>query len=354
MSQTNPQFGLLPASPYEFLVPKEAEGTRLDVFLSLQNLPFSRSQMQRRIDEGEVTLDGGKAKPGHKLKPGQKIIFTPAPIRSTEDLPENLPLSILYEDAHLIVVNKSAGMVVHPAPGHETGTLVNALLFHCGPLPYPTYPVLSSEELAEDDMEETVEASQSTLAIGGEHRPGIVHRLDQGTSGILVCAKDELTLRGLQAQFQMHTIKREYIALVEGVLPEQGTFRTRYGRHPHDRKRFTARFGGKHAVTHYRVLERFPGATLALVRLETGRTHQIRVHFSEAGHPLLGDPLYNTHTKKGRPARLNEHHQTLGHQALHAQLLGFVHPKTQHPLEFSAPPPEDFLAVLTSLRQDQR
>jgi 23S rRNA pseudouridine1911/1915/1917 synthase len=185
------------------------------------------------------------------------------------------------------------------------------------------------------------------LSIGGQRRPGIVHRLDQGTSGVLVCAKDEPTLVGLQAQFAAHTITRRYLALVEGVLPERGSFSTRYGRHPSDRKRFTARSGKKHAVTHYRILERLSGATLVEVRLETGRTHQIRVHFSEAGHPLLGDPLY------GRPPRSPEVRRVAGaltHQALHARLLGFVHPITGEQIVRAAPPPAEFLGALAALR----
>ena len=171
--------------------------------------------------------------------------------------------------------------------------------------------------------------------------------LDQGTSGVLVCAKDEPTLIGLQVQFQAHTIARRYVALVEGVVPERGTFSTRFGRHPRDRKRFTGRSGSKKAVTHYAVIERLPGATLVEVQLETGRTHQIRVHFSEAGHPVLGDPLYGR-TARHRPVQLVS--GALGHQALHARLLGFVHPMTGQTLSLQAPPPPDFLQALAALR----
>jgi 23S rRNA pseudouridine1911/1915/1917 synthase len=318
---------------YEFLVAADGAGQRLDVFLAQQGLPYSRSQLTRRIDEGEVRVDGGRSKPGQKLRPGQHIRFNPPPPQPVADQPEDIPLAVLYEDRHLIVVNKPAGMVVHPAPGHETGTLVNALLHHCGAL-----PAAPAGEVGEGDDE---------LSIGGERRPGIVHRLDQGTSGVLVCAKDEPTLCGLQVQFQAHSIARRYVALVEGVLPERGTFDSRYGRHPRDRKRFTARSGGKRAVTHFAVRERLPGATLVEVQLETGRTHQIRVHLSEAGHPVLGDGLY------GRPAReklLRELGSELGHQALHARLLGFRHPMTGAWLELSAPPPADFNHALARLR----
>ncbi len=318
--------------------PADAE-KRLDIWLAGLGLPYSRSQLRRRIEEGEVHIEGqsGSLRPAQKLRPGQRVRFVPPPPREVADQPEAIPLDVLYEDRHLIVVNKPAGMVVHPAPGHETGTLVNALLHRCGPLPFP--PSHADED--EDDQ------STPGLSIGGERRPGIVHRLDQGTSGVLVCAKDEPTLLGLQAQFQQHSIQRRYLALVEGVVPQEGSFRTRHGRHPTDRKRFTARSGTRNAVTHYTVLERLTGATLVEVRLETGRTHQIRVHFSEAGHPVLGDPLYG---KRPQRPLLREATQRLGHQALHARLLGFVHPVTNAALCLSAPPPPEFQEALALLR----
>jgi len=349
---------------YEFLVPAEAAGTRLDVFLASKGLPYSRSQLGRRIDEGEVWLDGNPTKSGQRLRPGQRIRFTPPPPTPAGDLPEAIPLVVLYEDRHLIVVHKPAGMVVHPAPGHESGTLVNALLHHCGPLPAPpprpeppaaagatpsrpTVDRAKDEDEDEGDDDDDEAPARGELCIGGQRRPGIVHRLDQGTSGVLVCAKDEPTLIGLQVQFQAHTIARRYVALVEGVVPERGTFSTRFGRHPRDRKRFTGRGGSKKAVTHYAVIERLPGATLVEVQLETGRTHQIRVHFSEAGHPLLGDPLYGR-TARHRTVQLVS--SALGHQALHARLLGFVHPITGQTLSLQAPPPPDFLQALAALR----
>ena len=351
---------------YEFLVPAEAAGTRLDVFLASKDkgLPYSRSQLGRRIDEGEVWLDGNPTKSGQRLRPGQRIRFTPPPPTPAGDLPEAIPLVVLYEDRHLIVVHKPAGMVVHPAPGHESGTLVNALLHHCGPLPAPpprpeppaaagatpsrpTVDRAKDEDEDEGDDDDDEAPARGELCIGGQRRPGIVHRLDQGTSGVLVCAKDEPTLIGLQVQFQAHTIARRYVALVEGVVPERGTFSTRFGRHPRDRKRFTGRGGSKKAVTHYAVIERLPGATLVEVQLETGRTHQIRVHFSEAGHPLLGDPLYGR-TARHRTVQLVS--SALGHQALHARLLGFVHPITGQTLSLQAPPPPDFLQALAALR----
>jgi len=354
-----------PKTPLTYTVSKADTGLRLDVYLSQQSLPFSRSQLARRIEAGEVTIDGKPCRPGQKLRAGQILSFAVADPKDTQTKPENIPLCILFEDPHLIVVNKPAGLVVHPAPGHETGTLVSALLFHCGSLPKPpvfraspspsplpsvqTEDAVLDEPDSDDDAEDlaVLPASASSFSIGGERRPGIVHRLDAGTSGVLVCAKDEPTLVGLQAQFQIHSIERKYVALVDGVLPDEGTFSTRYGRHPRDRKRFTARSGEKHAVTHFRTLERFSGATLVELRLETGRTHQIRVHLSEQGFPILGDPLY------GRPSRNRAVQQiasTVLHQALHAQVLGFEHPRTGQMLRFSAPPPPDFLAALSALR----
>jgi 23S rRNA pseudouridine1911/1915/1917 synthase len=341
---------------HEFVVLAAEAGQRLDLFLSNKDraLPYSRSQLTRRIDEGEVLVNGARGKPGQRLKPGQRVVFTPPPPRSVADRlrPEAIPLDILYEDRHLIVINKPAGMVVHPAPGHETGTLVNALLHHCGALPVaPAYVQAPGDGDAEDDRDDD-EVETVALSIGGEQRPGIVHRIDQGTSGVLVCAKDEPTLLGLQAQFQAHSIARRYVAIVEGVVAERGTFDTRYGRHPHDRKRFSGRGGGKRAITHYTVRERLPGATLVEAQLETGRTHQIRVHFSEAGHPLLGDPLYGRPPRQNAAPsrRLREVAQRLGHQALHARLLGFFHPIGGAWLELSAPLPADFREALLALR----
>lgn len=356
--------------PLEFLVTGSSAGIRLDVFLAAQGLPYSRSQLTRRIAEGEVRIDGAAAKPGLKLRPGQRITFTPPPVQPARDQPEPIPLRVLFEDRHLIVIDKPAGMVVHPAPGHPTGTLVNALLHHCGSLPLPpAWPgcsVGADTDASAPDGEDRVDTGRedgddeddgeaeagSGFAIGGQSRPGIVHRLDQGTSGILVCAKDEPTLVGLQAQFQRHSIARRYLAIVHGRVATEGSFRTPYGRHPRDRKRFTGRSGGKHAITHYSVIEPLADgeATLVEARLETGRTHQIRVHFSEAGHPLLGDPLYGAPRPPPR-SRLRPAVAALTHQALHARLLGFTHPITAEWLEFSTPPPSDFLDVLAQLRR---
>jgi len=266
--------------------------------------------------DGEVVRS-----PSRKVRAGEVVRFSPPPPAPVEDRPEAIPLAILYEDAHLIVIDKPPGLVVHPATSHASGTLVNALLHHCGP---------------------------DALAIGGERRPGIVHRLDKDTSGVMVVAKDEPTLIALQAQFHAHSLTRRYLALVEGVVPESGTFRTRYGRDPRDRKKFSSRVAaGKRAVTHWTVVERLVGATLVEVRLETGRTHQIRVHFSDHGHPVVGDRTYG---RRPRDERVRAVADRLARQALHATILGFVHPGTGEPLQLETPPPADMQGAIAALR----
>jgi 23S rRNA pseudouridine1911/1915/1917 synthase len=254
------------------------------------------------------------------LRAGERVRFVPPPPVSVEDRPEDIPLAVLFEDAHLIVIDKPAGMVVHPATSHQAGTLVNALLHHCG---------------------------DSLQGVGGERRPGIVHRLDKDTSGVMVVAKDEPTLVALQQQFHAHDLERKYLALVEGVVAERGSFKTKYGRDPRDRKKFSSEVAsGKRAVTHWRVEQRFAGATLVEVSLETGRTHQIRVHFSDHDHPLIGDRTY------GRPPRephLRAIAKQLGRQALHAQVLGITHPATGERMRWSTAPPPDMLAALAAL-----
>jgi 23S rRNA pseudouridine1911/1915/1917 synthase len=273
-----------------------------------------------------VSVNGQAARAATRLKPGDRVRFAPPPPRPVEDLPEDLPLQILFEDRHLIVLDKPPGLVVHPATSHERGTLVNALLHHC-----------LSEPLA-----------FTGFSIGGERRPGIVHRLDKDTSGVMVVAKDEPTLVGLQAQFAAHSLDRRYLALVEGVVAEEGTYRTRHGRHPRDRKKFSSRVaGGKPAVTHWRAVERLPGATLVEVRLETGRTHQIRVHFADHGHPVVGDPTYG---RPPREPRLRAIASALGRQALHAARLGFVHPASGERLSFATEPPADMRQAIEAIR----
>ncbi len=259
--------------------------------------------------------------PSRKLRAGDRVAFTPAPPTSVEDLPEEIPLAVLFEDEHLIVIDKPAGLVVHPATSHQAGTLVNALLHHCG---------------------------ASLKGVGGERRPGIVHRLDQHTSGVMVVAKDEPSLVALQQQFSAHDLERRYLAIVEGVVAERGSWKTNYGRDPRDRKKFSSRVtSGKRAVTHWEVKERFAGATLVEVQLETGRTHQIRVHFKDGGHPLIGDRVYG---RPPREPRLRAVAAALGRQALHAHVLGITHPISGEKLRWQTPPPADFAAALTALR----
>jgi 23S rRNA pseudouridine1911/1915/1917 synthase len=290
------------------------------VWLASLALPFSRSQLKRRIEEGEVRVAGAAARPSRKLRAGEPVVFVPAPPAPAQAEPEPIPLAVLHEDAHLVVVDKPAGMVVHPAAGHARGTLVNALL-------------------ARGDL----------AGVGGVLRPGIVHRLDRDTSGVLVAAKDDPTHVALAAAFKAHAAEREYWAIVVGTPPPRGRFDTCYGRHPVHRKRFSSKVPeGKRAVTEYRVLERLPGATLVQATLHTGRTHQVRVHFADHGWPVLGDPVY------GRPPRdpaLRALGDALGRQALHARRLAFAHPATGERLDFVTDPPPDFQRALAALRQ---
>jgi len=306
---------------YEFLVAEAEAGQRLDQYLASRQLPRSRSQLKRTIDQGLCLVNGKAARPAKRLNPGDAVSLSLPPPEPDQALPEEIPLSVLYEDEHLIVLDKPAGMVVHPAAGHRRGTLVNALLAHCG----------------------------SLSEVGGKQRAGIVHRLDKDTNGVLVASKSDLAHQGLAAQFAVHSVERVYLALVAGHLrAAQGTFDTLHGRHPQDRKRFTTRCKrGRRAVTHYKVRELLQGASLVEARLETGRTHQVRVHFAEAGHPVLGDPVYGR-APKDKSAR--EQARLLGRQALHAHLLAFDHPLSGQRLQFATPPPADMLAALQALR----
>ncbi len=304
------------------------EGARLDSFLAGQPGLGSRTRLQHLIEEGRVSLNGKIVKASSKVRPGDRIeVELPDPTPD-QALPEDIPLTILYEDEHLIVLDKPAGMLSHPYPGRMSGTLVNALLFHCRDL----------------------------AGIGGKIKPGIVHRLDKLTSGVMIAAKSDAAHQGLAKQFKDHTLTRAYLALVHGkVEKERGTIQSLIGRNPRHRLKMTGRVSrGKTAITHFQVKARYPGFTLLECRLETGRTHQIRVHLSEAGHPLLGDPLYG-HGRQP-PSRLSPaQHSALKHlkrQALHAYLLGFIHPITGQRLEFSSEPPPDLKAVLKALRQE--
>jgi 23S rRNA pseudouridine1911/1915/1917 synthase len=300
---------------------------RLDRFLADCLPELTRSQVKRLVDDGRVLLRGAPAKAGEKLKGGEALAVTLPEAVSAEALPEEIPLRILYEDRHLVVIDKPAGMVVHPAPGHQGGTLVNALLHHCRDL----------------------------AGIGGELRPGIVHRLDKDTSGVMVAAKDDASLNALARQFKAHSINRRYLALVHGLVPaDRGTVDKPIGRHTTERKKMSGKTrSGRRAVTHWRVLRRFDKERLTLVELslETGRTHQIRVHFSEMNHPVVGDPVYGS---SGRAQvltdpELRQRLLALHRQALHARVLGFIHPATGTYMEFESPLPEDLREILDYL-----
>jgi 23S rRNA pseudouridine1911/1915/1917 synthase len=307
------------------IVPVDAASVRLDLYLSRELANETRSTIQRLIDSGNILVDGREARPSLKLKGGESIsVELPEPVTAAP-LPETIPLEVLHEDGDLIVINKPAGMVVHPGPGNSSGTLVNALLAHCTDL----------------------------SGIGGELRPGIVHRLDKGTSGVMVIAKNDRSHQALSAQFSVHSIKRIYQALVYGSPGEDsGKVEGQIGRHPTDRLRRSglARHG-KHAVTRWRVRGRYGRITLVELRLETGRTHQIRVHMSESGFPLVGDPLYPDGGRFNNlaDARLRKLITSLARQALHARTLGFIHPVSNAYLEFSVEMPADMAALLEYL-----
>ncbi len=289
----------------------------------------SRSAVQRWIEHGRVLVEG---KPGQAASPvplGAHVHVTPEGPEPTQAVPDaSIALDVVYEDEHLLVVDKPAGLVVHPGKGHAEGTLVNGLLGRGG------------FELAGADP----------LDPEGHLRPGIVHRIDKDTSGLLVVAKNDVTREALKTLFATHDIEREYVAIVVGTLKEDATFDTLHGRHPTDRLRFTSLVEtGKRAVTHVHVLEAFVGATLVVCRLETGRTHQIRVHLAErAKTPILGDALYG---KTPKDAKLRAIGETLGRQALHARRLGFVHPITGKRLSWESPLPKDMAQAVESLRK---
>jgi len=312
--------------PFIFVCQDDMQPIRLDQFLSRELANETRSTVQRLIEGGNVLVDGKKQRPSLKLKGGERISVVIPPVVPADTLAEDIPLEVLYEDRDVIVINKPAGMVVHPAAGNSSGTLVNALLAHCTDL----------------------------SGIGGEMRPGIVHRLDKGTSGVMLAAKNDLAHQALSKQFATHSIKRIYQALIFGNPAEEtGKIEGTIGRHPIDRLRRsgTARHG-KHAVTRWRVKERYDRISLVEVRLETGRTHQIRVHLTEAGFPLLGDPLY---PDGGRVNNLKDPVLrkliNFGRQALHAATLGFIHPTTQTYMEFTTDLPEDMQKLLEYLRK---
>lgn len=289
-------------------------GKRADRFLSSRLDNMSRSALKRMIDSGQVTMDGETVTPRHLTREGEEFTIRlpqPAEIKA---MPEKIGLDIVYEDADIVIVNKPAGMVVHPAKGHHTGTLVNALLYHCKDL----------------------------SGIGGEIRPGIVHRLDKDSSGLIAVAKNDAAHSSLSEQLAARSMEREYLAVVRGVLKEgSGTIDMPIGRHPVYRKKISVKTNSpREAVTHYETLESFKDAAYIKVKLHTGRTHQIRVHLSAIGHPIVGDSLYGKH-KSGLIDRL----------ALHAWRLSLTHPKSGQRKTFTADPPEDFQRLLAALQK---
>ena len=289
-------------------------GERADAFLARTLPGLTRSAAQRLLEQGAVTLNGAPARKNARLSPGDALEVALSAPEPVDVLPQSIPLDVVYEDGDVIVVNKPVGLVVHPAPGHPDGTLVNALLYHCG---------------------------SSLSGINGQLRPGIVHRIDRDTSGLIIAAKNDRAHLALASQLQDHSLARTYEAVAVGGLREDsGTVNAPIGRHPADRKKMAIdRKSGREAVTHWSVLARYPGYTHLECRLETGRTHQIRVHLASIGHPLLGDTVYGA--KKPVPG--------LAGQCLHARRLRFVHPSTGLPVELECPLPGWFQAVLDRL-----
>ena len=306
----------------EFIVEQETAGQRIDRFLSGEDTGLSRSALQALVAEGHVQCNGKAVAKSLKLKAGDTVLLEIPDAKPIEAVPQDIPLDIVYEDAHLLVVNKPKGMVVHPAPGNPDGTLVNALLWHC---------------------------KGSLSGIGGEIRPGIVHRIDKDTSGLLVMAKNDAAHQALSAQFSVHSIHRVYHAIVYGNLKEdEGFVETYLGRDPRDRKKMAVvpqeASGARYAYTGWRVLERFGNFTYIACQLKTGRTHQIRVHMASIGHPLAGDAVYGPRNCI----------KSLNGQCLHAKELGFIHPATQQWVQFDSPLPAYFTEFLTRLRKEHR
>lgn len=301
----------------KFFTVESEEGGRIDKYLSDMPDGYSRSFLQRLIKEKHIKVNDKPVKSSYRLVLGDRIEITLPEPESLQIDAEDIPLDILYEDEHIIIINKPKQMVVHPAPGHYSGTLVNALLYHC------------NGELS---------------GINGTMRPGIVHRIDMDTTGSLVICKNDVAHQSLSEQLKDHSIHRVYEAIACGNFKEDsGTVNAPIGRHPIDRKKMSIHAkNGREAITHYRVLEHFKGYDYIQCILETGRTHQIRVHMASIGHPLLGDEVYGT--KKGSFPGLSG-------QTLHAKTLGFVHPKTKKYVEFQAPLPEYFLKLLDKLRK---
>lgn len=299
---------------FNFMITEESEGERIDKYLNLLMESLSRSYLQKLLSEGCVTVNEKTVKANYRLKADDMVRLLLPPAITPDIAPENIPLSVLYEDNDIIVVNKPKGMVVHPAPGHYSGTLVNALLYHC---------------------------AGNLSGINGILRPGIVHRIDMDTTGSIIACKNDFAHASIAEQLKNHSIVRRYHAIVCGNLKEDaGTISSLIGRHHTDRKKMAVvSSGGKEAVTHYRVLQRYGNYTYVECRLETGRTHQIRVHMAHIGHPLLGDEVYGHKEKQFH----------LQGQTLHAKILGFLHPVTGEYIETDAPLPEYFTNLLKSL-----
>jgi len=310
-------------SQAQYIVGRDEEGLRLDVFLSQKDPTLSRSQAKRLIEEGEARIDEKAVRASHRLRSGEVVSLRKPPPTPSEVAPEEIPLNVLYEDETLIVVDKPAGMVVHPAAGNPRGTLVNALLFHC----------------------------RNLSGIGGVMRPGIVHRLDKGTSGLMVVAKSDEAHRHLAEQFKKRRVTKLYTALVHGnVREDEGSVDKPVGRHPVERKKMsTTSRRGKAALTHWKVLERFGRFTLLEAKIETGRTHQIRVHLSAKGHPVVGDTVYGG-SKRAVEAPARAELKKLNRQALHAGRLSFIHPVTGREMTFESPLPGDIAEVIEFLR----
>ena len=299
-----------------FTIETDDVNKRVDVFLNEEMEDVSRSALQKNIEKGNITVNGEKISKNYKLHLGDIVEAELPPPENIDIVPEDIPLDIMYEDDDLIVINKSQNMVVHPAPGHYTGTLVNALMFHCG---------------------------DNLSGINGVLRPGIVHRIDKDTSGVLVIAKSDLAHKGLSEQLAEHSMKRVYNAIVYNSFSEEsGTVDRNIDCSKNDRKKMAVVMqGGRNAVTHYKVIEKLGKYTWVELQLETGRTHQIRVHMSYIGHPLLGDPVYGP---KKCPFNLNG-------QVLHAKVLGFIHPRTGEYMEFNSELPDYFSSLIEGLKK---
>ncbi|HAA64734.1 MAG TPA: RNA pseudouridine synthase [Thermoanaerobacter sp.] len=291
---------------------KEDEGKRIDVFLAAE-LDYTRSYIKKLIVDGLVFVNGKTVKPSYKVKENDEVVVNIPEVEKIDVMPENIPLDILYEDDDIIVISKPQGMVVHPAPGNYSGTLVNALLYHC----------------------------KNLSGINGILRPGIVHRLDKDTSGVMVVAKNDKAHISLSNQIKERSVFKKYVAIVEGVIKdEEGKIEAPIGRHPVDRKKMAVIEDGRYALTLYKVLERFKENTLVEAVIKTGRTHQIRVHMAYIGHPVVGDHVYGFKKQKFK----------LEGQALHSRVLGFIHPTKGVYMEFEAPLPEYFKKLIEILR----